>query len=488
MTDRAARDTDVLPVRRLQMLWGTVLMGIGIALLLRARLGPVDRTKGRHADEPELRQRTPRIDHLLLELEELVVLTEVFRDVVGLSLPRWGRVVQVDGVVPWLVVDADGAVIAPIRTFFVNFVADAKSPQSVRSYAYVLLRWWRWLRLVGVEWDRATSAEARDLALWLGQATKRRNAARTTSVMTAGRINPITRKRNLDDKYAPRTIRHNNAVLRTFYDYWINEPDGPLINPVRLDRRNRGRRPHAHHNPLEPFKAQGRLAYKPKVPKRLPREIPDEQWIVLFAKLKSNRDRAIVATGVSSGARSGELLGMSGMDLDWGDQLIRVVRKGTRDEQWLPASAEAFVWLRLYLADLGAVVGVDEPLWWTLRRRDRGEGLRRQPLNYEALRAVFRRVNALLGTNWSMHDLRHTAALRMARDPQLSLRDVQAILGHAHLSTTADVYTVETQAEVIRAVARHLARRELQAQQPKPPVAEGYDAADLSVLLGTRQA
>jgi hypothetical protein len=52
-------------------------------------------------------------------------------------------------------------------------------------------------------------------------------------------------------------------------------------------------------------------------------------------------------------------------------------------------------------------------LWWTLRRRDHGDGLRRQPMNYEALRAVFKRVNALLGTNYSMHDLRHTAALRM---------------------------------------------------------------------------
>ncbi|HEX9552915.1 MAG TPA: tyrosine-type recombinase/integrase, partial [Streptosporangiaceae bacterium] len=61
-------------------------------------------------------------------------------------------------------------------------------------------------------------------------------------------------------------------------------------------------------------------------------------------------------------------------------------------------------------------------------------------MNYEALRAVFRRVNVLLGANYSAHDLRHTCSLRMARDEHLSLRDVQVILGHAHLSTTADVY------------------------------------------------
>jgi integrase/recombinase XerD len=98
---------------------------------------------------------------------------------------------------------------------------------------------------------------------------------------------------------------------------------------------------------------------------------------------------------------------------------------------------------------------------------------------------VFRRVNALLGSNWSMHDLRHTAALRMARDERLSLRDVQVILGHAHLSTTADVYLVEDEAEVIRRVAGHLAERDARKTAPAPePAAEGYEAADLAVLLG----
>jgi integrase len=212
--------------------------------------------------------------------------------------------------------------------------------------------------------------------------------------------------------------------------------------------------------------------------------LPDERWTELFAGLRSNRDRAILALAISNGSRAGELLGLRGADLDWGDQLVRVRRKGSGAEQWLPASPEAFVWLRLYLAEIGDL-SADEPVWWTLRRRDRGLGLARQALTYEALRAVFRRVNTLVGSNWTMHDLRHTSALRMARDANLSMRDVQTILGHAHLATTAEHYLIEEEAQVIRRVQQHLVARQERADDPPPPVAVGYDSDDLAVLFGT---
>lgn len=402
-------------------------------------------------------------------------------DVGSIRLPQWGRVVSVVGTVGWLVVGPDGVPVEPVRRFLVEFVARDNRAGSVRSYAYDLLRWWRWLRAVGVEWDKATPVEVRDLVLWLKQTAKPRQVPRTVAAVMAGRVNPITRKRYLGDQYEPRTIRHSNAVLRSFYLFWIEMGEGPLINPVRLDRR--GRRPNAHHNPFEPFRPEGKIRYNPKVPKRRPRAMPDERWNDLFAGLRSNRDRAILALGISNAARASELLGVRGVDLDWGEQLVRVVRKGTGAEQWLLASPEAFVWIRLYLAELGPLEP-NELIWWTLRRRDHGDGLGRQPMNYEALRAVFRRVNALLGTNYSMHDLRHSAAVRMSRDEALSMRDVQTILGHAHLSTTADVYLVEDEDQVIRRVQQHLIEREQRAQQSPPPVAVGYDSNDLSVLFG----
>ncbi|GAA1677135.1 site-specific integrase [Kribbella yunnanensis] len=413
-------------------------------------------------------------------------MSEVERDVVSIRLPLWGRVVRAEGVVPWLVVGDDGVPVEPVRRYLMDFVARDNRSGSVRSYAFALLRWWRWLRAVEIDWNRATPAEARDLVLWMRLTEKSGRSARTASAVTAGTVNPITRKQYLDDQYKPSTVRHSNAVLRSFYEFWIELGDGPLINPVQLDRRGR---PHAHHNPMEPFRSDGRIRYNPKVPKRTPRGMPDERWNELFAGLQSNRDRALLALGISTGARAAELLGVRGVDLDWGDQLVRVFRKGSGAEQWLPASPEAFVWIRLYLADLAAPLGPDEPVWWTLRRRDRGDGFRRRPLNYEALRAVFRRANGLLGTNWSMHDLRHTAALRMSRDEALSLKDVQTILGHAHLSTTADVYLVEDEAQVFRRVQRHFTERaeHKECAQTAPaaqPVTAGYDASDLAVLFG----
>jgi integrase len=88
-----------------------------------------------------------------------------------------------------------------------------------------------------------------------------------------------------------------------------------------------------------------------------------------------------------------------------------VVRKGSRAIQQLPAPPDAFVWLRLYQAQMHGLVP-------TLRRPFR-------QLAYHAAYRMFTRANAMLGANWSLHDLRHTAAYRMARDGEMALTDVQ---------------------------------------------------------------
>jgi integrase/recombinase XerD len=403
------------------------------------------------------------------------------RVVAGLVLPRWGRVVSTGMSAPaWTVTGPDASPVAPVDRFLCEFAACGNSASSARSYAGALLRWWRFLQAVNVVWDRATPVEGRDFVLWLRQARKPIAGHRTVTATTVGRVNPITRKPALGDGYALRTIRHNNAVVRSFYEFFGERGEGPLLNPMPRDRVG-GLRVGAHHNPMEPFGFEGRLRYNPKVPHRRRRALTDRQWDALFGVLRSDRDRALLALAVSTAARAAEILGLRAVDVDWGAQTVQVRRKGSGAAQWLPASPEAFVWLRLWIAELGEIAG-DDPVWQTLRRRRTGAGApRRSVLTYDALRAMLRRANTTLGTNWTMHDLRHTCALRLLRGTGVSVRDVQVILGHAHLSTT-QIYLDEDDSEVIARVHRHLAERAQPPTFSRP--ASGYDPADLAVLLG----
>jgi site-specific recombinase XerD len=269
-------------------------------------------------------------------------------------------------------------------------------------------------------------------------------------------------------------------VLRGFYDFHRDAGSGPVLNPFPLDRLRRGRRAHAHHNPMEPHRNERSGQYRPRVPSRIPRSIPDEVFNEIFARLPSHRDRALVAFYVSTGARASELLSATACGLDPARQLITVVRKGTRIRQELPASTDAFVWLRLYQAEIDELIppGPDQPLWWTLRQPIR-------PLTYHAVHRMFERVNARAGTTATLHALRHTAAYRMAEDPALPLTDVQLVLGHAQLSTTQIYLTPRKQDVVRRMLAHHAEASRRAAERVRPAPAPGYRPETLQVLFGT---
>ena len=70
---------------------------------------------------------------------------------------------------------------------------------------------------------------------------------------------------------------------------------GPSLNPFPLDRSRRAGRAHAHHNPMEPHGNERSGRYRPRVPSRIPRSVPDSEFNEIFARLPSHRDRALVA-------------------------------------------------------------------------------------------------------------------------------------------------------------------------------------------------
>jgi len=62
---------------------------------------------------------------------------------------------------PCRLVDGDGVIVVPVAVYLRELQASGRPAATQRSYAYDLLRWWRFLEAAGVVWDQATRAEAR---------------------------------------------------------------------------------------------------------------------------------------------------------------------------------------------------------------------------------------------------------------------------------------------------------------------------------------
>jgi integrase len=400
---------------------------------------------------------------------------EQARDLAGLVVPLAGALMETgDRWLPFRLLDPAGEPVEPVSAYFRDLQAAGRTAATMRSYGLDLLRWFRFLWAIGVAWDRATRIEARDYCSWMLVAGKPSRSHWRRP------IKPVTRPGEVQP-YAPSVRAHAETVLRCFYDFHVAVGDGPIVNPFPLDRSRRGRRAHAHHNPMEPFRHERTGLYRPRVPSRIPRSITDEEFNEIFARLSSHRDRALVAFYVSTGARASELLSATQGGVDPGRQLITVVRKGTREQQELPASTDAFVWLRLYQLQMEGMIpkGRRQPLWWTSRMPVR-------PLTYHAAHRMFERAVGRAGGTATLHALRHTAAYRMAEDPALPLTDVQLVLGHALLTTT-QIYLTPRKEEVIRRVLAHHAEQTRQAtQRARPAAAPGYRPETLEVLFGSR--
>ncbi|MDX3402433.1 MULTISPECIES: site-specific integrase [unclassified Streptomyces] len=140
-----------------------------------------------------------------------------------------------------------------------ELMARDSSPLTPRSYGMDLLRWFRFLWVRGIEWDRASREDARDFMLWMKVADKPvrvhwRHRGKVPSEIppprsdrpAPGTPNPVTGKPTVGTKYSPRTRAHCETVLRQFYDFHLDGNVGALlVNPFPLVRERRSVRPEA---------------------------------------------------------------------------------------------------------------------------------------------------------------------------------------------------------------------------------------------------
>jgi integrase/recombinase XerD len=183
----------------------------------------------------------------------------------------------------------------------------------------------------------------------------------------------------------------------------------------------------------------------PRIPRRLPKALDEDQVIMLLDSVSGTepadyRDRALLEVLYGTGARISEVVGLSLLDLQGDDGLLRVFGKGAK-ERLVPLGGPARMALDRWL-DRGGRPRMAPARW--ARRSDaeavflntRGGRLSRQG----AWAVVHQRAERVgLGDMVSPHVLRHSCASHMLAHGA-DIRVVQEVLGHVSIATT-QIYT-----------------------------------------------
>ena len=214
----------------------------------------------------------------------------------------------------------------------------------------------------------------------------------------------------------------------------------------RLSARSIARKLSALRGVMQYLTAEGRLAEdpseflkSPKMPRKLPKAIPGErlQEIAVAFDLttpKGLRDWAMFELCYSSGLRVAELVGLRKSDYNDLGQRLRVMGKGSR-QRLLPVGSAASLAIDRYLAEARPRLLKDRVSPY-LFVSSRGPKLDRR-----SYWQVLRRLQIASGSAKPLHPhmLRHSFATHLLQGGA-DLRSVQAMLGHADISTT-QIYT-----------------------------------------------
>jgi len=154
------------------------------------------------------------------------------------------------------------------------------------------------------------------------------------------------------------------------------------------------------------------------------------------------RDRALLETLYSTGIRRSELINLKLYDIDLknGSLLVRQ-GKGQKD-RYVPLGSRAIRWLKRYLEEIRPLI-VIEPDEGTLFVHEFGE-----PFSKNRLSDMIKKYLRAAGVDkpGAAHLFRHAMATHMLTNGA-DIRFIQAILGHAQLTTT-EIYTHVTIAKL----------------------------------------
>lgn len=190
---------------------------------------------------------------------------------------------------------------------------------------------------------------------------------------------------------------------------------------------------------------------------RLPRALSETQVRRLVSapdpwSVKGRRDRALLELLYGTGLRLSECVKLDLQDLDLDSGMVLVRDGKGRKDRYVPLSGQAKKALDVYLRE-------SRPLLERSRGHDGALFLTKygRRLGCMSVRTLVRRWGATAGVEASTHVLRHSYATHLLQGGA-NVREIQLLLGHKGLNTTALYTKVDTHG--LRAMLRRCHPRE----------------------------
>jgi site-specific recombinase XerD len=119
-----------------------------------------------------------------------------------------------------------------------ELAATDSSPSTLRSYAFDLLRWFRFLHRQFTPWERAERLDVRSLVEWLREAPNPAPGRRGATGFGEPGYRQAVARGDIRESHD----QHQLSVLFGFYEWACSSDVGPLVNPVPAQRGRGGER------------------------------------------------------------------------------------------------------------------------------------------------------------------------------------------------------------------------------------------------------
>ncbi len=321
----------------------------------------------------------------------------------------------------WALVGESAARYGLVNEYLSHLLDRNYSRATARSYGYDLLAFCRWL----LEQDLELGAVSTDVLLdYL-------RACREASVPGRPGPNVVAMSGQRIDRYAATTINRRLAAISGLFSY-AGLRSSEVKNPVPRGRDARWTASGERSGMLAHTRRRRtpRSALRLREPKKLPTALSLTEAATLVDSLRTWRDRAIAGLMLWCGLRSMEVLGLDVKDVDIGGRWVTVTGKGDKQRR-VPLDPDVASVIDVYLLAERPESDSDR-LFLVAKGPHRGQGL-----SPAGLRTIFRYHRDLSGVPGAHpHALRHTFGTVLAQ-AGVDLSVMQALLGHAHVDTTA---------------------------------------------------